>query len=169
MICPNTYTDVLLTESKFVLSASQFAALAFRSQPLVHPGIGRCDVSFTLHEGWVQMTLYCRDDCAGLAALAWDQNGNVKATKFMANMAAVTRSLVLGCGPSLALSSTSPGTNASREGVLASLNECLSNARLIPVNFITSTHVAMPASSNARSADQPALIRVRRITARASK
>jgi hypothetical protein len=90
MICPNTYTDVLLTESKFVLSASQFAALAFRSQPLVHPGIGRCDVSFTLHEGWVQMTLYCRDDCAGLAALAWDQNGNVKATKFMANMAAVT-------------------------------------------------------------------------------
>jgi hypothetical protein len=90
MICPNTYTDVLLTESKFGLSAAQFAALAFRGQPLVHPGIGRCDVSFTLHEGWVQMTLYCRGDCAGLAALAWDQNGNVKATKFMANMAAVT-------------------------------------------------------------------------------
>ena len=90
MICPNTYTDVLLTESKFGLSAAQFAALAFRGQPLVHPGIGRCDVSFTLHEGWVQMTLYCRGECTGLAALAWDQNGNVKATKFMANMAAVT-------------------------------------------------------------------------------
>jgi hypothetical protein len=90
MICPNTYTDVRLAESEFGLSAAQFAALAFRGQPLVHPGIGRCDVSFTLHEGWVQMTLYCRDECAGIAALAWDQNGNVKATKFMANMAAVT-------------------------------------------------------------------------------
>ena len=90
MICPNTYTDVLLAESKFGLSAAQFAALAFLGQPLVHPGIGRCDVSFTLHEGWVQMTLYCRGECAGLAALGWDQNGNMKATKFMANMAAVT-------------------------------------------------------------------------------
>jgi len=90
MICPNTYTDVLLTEKEFGLSAAQFAALAFRGQPLVHPGIGRCDVSFTLHEGWVQMTLYCRGECAGIAALAWDQSGNVKATDFMANMAAVT-------------------------------------------------------------------------------
>jgi hypothetical protein len=90
MICPNTDTNVILTESEFGMSAEEFSAFAFQGRPFVTPDGTRFDVSCTLHEGWAQLTLYCQDKCAGMAALAWDKQGNPKAAGFMRDLSAVT-------------------------------------------------------------------------------
>ncbi len=90
MLCPNTGTDVLLTEPEFGMSAAEFSAFAFQGRPFVSPGGKRYTVSFTLHDGWAQLTLYHRDECAGLAALGWHPSGLKRANTFMAQLAAVT-------------------------------------------------------------------------------
>lgn len=90
MLCPNTGTDVLLTEPEFGMSAAEFSAFAFHGRPFVSPGGTRYTLSFTLHDGWAQLSLYHRDECAGLAALGWHPSGLKRAGTFMAQLAAVT-------------------------------------------------------------------------------
>jgi len=90
LVCPNTNTNVLLTEAEFGLRADQFAALAFHNGELFYPGLGRCELSFTFHESWAHLSLYCRGKCVGMAALGWNSSGTPKAIKFMKQLSKIT-------------------------------------------------------------------------------
>jgi hypothetical protein len=90
MFCPNTATDVLLTKADFGMSAAEFSAFAFQGRPFVSSAGVRYPVSFTLHDGWAQLSLYHRNECAGIAALGWEATGLKRADSFMAKLAAVT-------------------------------------------------------------------------------
>mgnify|MGYP001555913071 CR=1 FL=1 len=90
LVCPNTHTNVLLTEAEFGLRTDQFAALAFHGGRLFHSGIGRCELAFTFHESWAHLTLHCREKCVGMAALGWNSSGTSKAIKFMKQLSKIT-------------------------------------------------------------------------------
>ena len=89
MICPNTGTNALLETSGREIGIANFLAMLFRGSPLVAPNGTRYHVSFTFHDGWVQITLYCHGECAAMAAMACHPDGRKPAATFMVHLSQI--------------------------------------------------------------------------------